>query len=121
MSDGLGGFTTIGGGVAVKYQGTMDDTSATEVPTSNLIGAAIQAAVTAAELSLQSQIDNLNTRLTSLENNFIAEGNADEIITSTATGIQRSGFTIGGQILTGQSGLVAREEAVQDAISWKSM
>lgn len=121
VSDGLGGFTMAGNGIIVKDQGTMDGQSNTEVPTSNLIAAAIQAAITAATASIQSQIDALSARVSSLEDNFIPVGGSNEIITSTTSGIQRSGYTIGGSSLVGSSGLIASEEAVVQAISWNPM
>ena len=121
VSDGLGGFTMAGNGIIVKDQGTMDGQSNTEVPTSNLIEAAIQAAITAAAASIQSQIDALSARVSSLEDNFIPVGGSNEIITSTTSGIQRSGYTIGGSSLVGSPGLIASEEAVVQAISWNPM
>lgn len=53
---------------------------------------------------------------------FLGEGNADEIILSTAEGgIKRSSKTIGGDTLTGDSNKLATEKAVVDAISWSTL
>lgn len=51
------------------------------------------------------------------------EGNPDEVIISTETGIIRSGKTIGGPTLSdiARGDVLATEAAVKDAISWKSI
>lgn len=53
---------------------------------------------------------------------ILGTGDADKIVISTAEGgLQRSVAVIGGSTLTGTANTVATEQAVMDAISWKTI
>lgn len=58
-----------------------------------------------------------------ITNGLLDEGNANEVVISTAHGIVRSGMVIGGATLsnTPNANTLATEAAVLDAISWKSL
>lgn len=58
-----------------------------------------------------------------LAGSLLAEGNANEVVISTANGIVRSGVVIGGATLSDSPDAVtlATEAAVLDAISWKTL
>lgn len=91
-------------GMTIKSEGEMGE-SATEIPVASVIAAAIAAAVK------------------NVQDTLVGEGNADEIIISTETGVVRSGKKIGGGTLseTADANTLATEAAVMDAISWKTL
>lgn len=118
VSDGLGGFTRAGNGIHLQTSGTMLDSSDI-VPTGNVIATAIRAAIEATVIDISEQLDSLNRRVTELEDNFIGEGDEGEVVTSTGSGITRSGYTIGSDVLSSHADSLATEKAVHDAMSWK--
>lgn len=91
-------------GMTIKSEGAMGQ-SATEIPVASVIAAAIAAAVK------------------NVQDNLVGDGNPDEVIISTATGVTRSGKKIGGEVLseTADANTLATEAAVLDAISWKTL
>lgn len=120
------------GSVSIKKSGDMGD-SDTVVPVASLIAAAIASAVKTAQDNLQAQIDEitneegtgrldvLEEKVDNISDSIVGEGNANEVIVSTANGIARSGKTVGGETLaeTADANTVATEAAVVDALSWK--
>lgn len=126
------------GGVTLRKEGDLG-TSATEVPVAAVIAAAIKTAVETAQKALQDQLDAITNssktgRLDVLEesvngikDSILGEGNADEVVISTADGIARSGKQIGGATLaeTPDADTLATEKAVEaavtDAVSWKTI
>ena len=127
VSDGLGGFTKVGNGVMLQRVGAMQDSDEI-VPTGNVIAAAIQAAIDATIIDITEQLDALNTRVTALETrvtdlemNAVGPGESDEVVTSTTSGVTRSGYTIGSDVLSGDATVLATDKAVHDAMSWRAM
>lgn len=120
MSDGLGGFTTIDPGVRVVNSGSMGESNAV-VPTANLIADAIRAAVESVATDIEEQIGELDERVSFLEATAVGPGVSDRVVTTTGIGVQRSEYSIGSNVLTGDPDLLASEEAVVDAMSWKAM
>ena len=111
--------------------------AATDVPTANVIAAAISTAVQAAQGTLESavsaleeEVGELSASIGELETAVAAAitsmgaGNADEIVLSTATGgIKRSAKKIGGATLAASpdANTVATEAAVSAAFSWQAL
>lgn len=127
VSDGLGGFTKAGNGIMLQSSGTMPS-SAAIVPTSNLIAAAIQAAIDATVTDISEQLHALDeeilavsNRVAFLEETAVGPGDSDEVVTSTLNGVTRSGYTIGSDVLTDDASSLATEKAVHDAMSWRAM
>lgn len=127
VSDGLGGFTKAGNGIRLQTSGAMLDADDI-VPTGNVIAAAIQAAIDAtiiditAELeAIEAELAAVTARVTALEQNAVGPGESDEVVTSTTTGVTRSGYTIGSDVLSGDANILATEKAVQDVMSWRAM
>lgn len=124
------------GGVSLKTSGDMG-AAATDVPTANVIAAAISTAVQAAQGTLESavsaleeEVGELSASIGELETAVAAAitsmgaGNADEIVLSTATGgIKRSAKKIGGATLAASpdANTVATEAAVSAAFSWQAL
>ena len=124
------------GGVSLKTSGDMG-AAATDVPTANVIAAAISTAVQAAQGTLESavsaleeEVGELSASIGELETAVAAAitsmgaGNADEIVLSTATGgIKRSAKKIGGATLSASpdANTVATEAAVSAAFSWQAL
>ena len=124
------------GGVSLKTSGDMG-AAATDVPTANVIAAAISTAVQAAQGTLESavsaleeEVGELSASIGELETAVAAAitsmgaGNADEIVLSTATGgIKRSAKKIGGATLSTSpdANTVATEAAVSAAFSWQAL
>ena len=124
------------GGVSLKTSGDMG-AAATDVPTANVIAAAISTAVQAAQGTLESavsaleeEVGELSASIGELETAVAAAitsmgaGNADEIVLSTATGgVARSGKKIGGATLAASpdANTVATEAAVSAAFSWQAL
>lgn len=124
------------GGVSLKTSGDMG-AAATDVPTANVIAAAISTAVQAAQGTLESavsaleeEVGELSASIGELETAVAAAitsmgaGNADEIVLSTATGgIKRSAKEIGGATLSASpdANTVATEAAVSAAFSWQAL
>ena len=124
------------GGVSLKTSGDMG-AATTDVPTANVIAAAISTAVQAAQGTLESavsaleeEVGELSASIGELETAVAAAitsmgaGNADEIVLSTATGgIKRSAKKIGGATLAASpdANTVATEAAVSAAFSWQAL
>lgn len=121
-------------GYSIQLEGAL--TSGTKIPTAALIATSITSAVQAAQGTLQSAIDKLSSTvsghtssITALQQsiadiaaNLLAEGNEDEVITSTANGIKRSGKTIGTSMSdTPSEDIIATEKMVADAIAWQAL
>lgn len=120
--------------LTLKASGEMGDLP-TEVPTAALIAAAITAAVNAAQQTVLDKIaeitneeatgrlDVLEQKVENLSTSVLGEGNPDEVVISTESGIARSGKKIGGSTLseTPDASTVATEAAVLDAVAWKSI
>lgn len=70
--------------------------------------------------NIQSVIDSINAKIDKI---YIGEGNADEVIISTADGITRSGKKIGGSTLaaTADENTLATEKAVSALLSWGTL
>lgn len=120
MSDGLGGFTIVDRGVKVQNTGTMGESDQV-VPAANLIADAIRAAIESVTVDVEEQISALDERVSFLEATAVGPGPTDKVVTTTGIGVQRSEYSIGSNVLTGDPNLLASEEAVKDAMSWKAM
>lgn len=121
-------------GLILKTEGEMGD-SATEVPVAALITAAIAAAVKTAQDTIAEQLseitneegtgrlDVLEDTVNNIKESIVGEGEADEILVSTKSGIARSGAKIGGETLSEEAdaNTLATEAAIVDALSWKSI
>jgi len=117
-------------GLSVKAEGDMGD-AATEVPVAAVIAAAIAKAIqeaqqtTADQLNLitndqkTGRLDVLEKKVEEIGTSIIGEGNADEVIISTESGIARSGKKVGGATLaeTPDADTLATEAAVSAAVS----
>lgn len=121
-------------GYTIQVEGSL--TSGTAIPTAALIASAISTAVQAAQGTLQNAIDSLKStvdghttsiksiedQIAAISSNILGEGNANEIVVSTTTGIARSGKTIGTAISDNPSeNVIATEKMVADALSWESL
>ena len=120
VADGLGGFTSAGNGIKINSLQPLS-TSDRRVPTENIVAAAIQAAIEATIIDIDVQLRSLDTRVTNIEGALPGPGVADQVVTTTTTGLARSGYTIGSNTLSSQDNTLATERAVKDAISWKAM
>ena len=121
-------------GYSIQLEGALE--SGTKIPTAALVATSITSAVQSAQGTLQSAIDDLKktveghtTSITSLQeaianiaSNLLEAGAEDQIITSTANGIKRSGKTIGTAMSeTPSNDVVATEKMVADAMSWGAL
>lgn len=121
-------------GLTLKTTGEMGE-SATEVPVAALIAEAIAKAVKAVQDDIQTKLDAITNaegtgRLDVLEetvrnigDSIVGEGDADEVVVSTESGIVRSGKKLGGATLaeTADEYTLATEAAVADALAWKTI
>lgn len=121
-------------GYSIQVEGSL--TSGTAVPTAALVASAIATAVQAAQGTLQTAIDNLKStvdghtasikdiqdQIAAISSSILGEGNADEVVVSTASGITRSGKTIGTAISDNPSeNVIATEKMLADAMSWEPL
>lgn len=121
-------------GYSIQVEGSL--TSGTSVPTAALVASAIATAVQAAQGTLQTAIDNLKStvdghtasikdiqdQIAAISSSILGEGNADEVVVSTASGITRSGKTIGTAISDNPSeNVIATEKMLADAMSWEPL
>ncbi len=121
-------------GYSIQLEGALE--SGTKIPTAALVATSITSAVQSAQGTLQAAIDDLKktveghtTSITSLQeaianiaSNLLEDGAEDQIITSTAKGIKRSGKTIGTAMSeTPSNDVVATEKMVADAMSWGAL
>lgn len=119
---------------SIQVEGDM--TEGTKIPTAALVASAITTAVSAAQGTLQSAIDSLKStvdghtttinqiqeNLSNIATTLLSAGEENEVITSTATGIQRSGKKIGTMITDAPSNdVIATEKMVVDAMSWSPL
>lgn len=114
-------------GMTIKAEGEMGD-SATEIPVAALIAAAITQAIQTAQSTITNaegtgRLDVLEEKVEGIAGSIVGEGNADEVIVSTETGISRSGKTVGGATLSDEASAntLATEAAVLAAISWGTL
>lgn len=121
-------------GYSIQLEGALE--SGSKIPTAALISTSITTAVQTAQGTLQAAINELKTTvdghttsITSLQeavaniaSNLLEDGAENEIITSTAKGIKRSGKTIGTSMSdTPSNAVVATEKMVADAMSWGAL
>lgn len=121
-------------GYSIQVEGSL--TSGTAVPTAALVASAIATAVQAAQGTLQVAIDNLKVtvdshtasikaiqeQIAAISSSILGEGNVDEVVVSTASGITRSGKTIGTAISDNPSeNVIATEKMLADAMSWEPL
>ena len=121
VADGNGGFTYAGSGITIKSMGKLEDYGDTELVTANIISAGIQAAIEAAQQDIEERLEKVEREIEEIKSNLVGEGLPEEVVISTHTGVTRSGYTIGGSTLSTESSKLAREDAVVDAMSWKSI
>lgn len=122
VSDGFGGFTYAGDGVDIRTDGDLETIGTSGVVTANVIAAAIAAAIAESQHDVDEKIQDLQDRVTVLEQGAVGEGIPGEVVVSTSEGATRSGMIIGGSTLSPLDvDALATEAAVKDAISWKGL
>lgn len=127
VADGNGEFTYGGNGVGLEQTTAIEDLTNPEkkVVTANLIADAITAAVTALEVLIEGEIEDLQSRVATLEDklDFNSGGGATGdgvIIVTKGDGLKRSLYRVGGQELDPDSDdTVATESAVTKVMSWR--
>lgn len=129
VADGTGKLKD--GGVTVLTTGELG-TDATKVPVASVIATAISTAVSAAQGTLQTAIDELSGRVTtletfkaSLEGKFLTASVADNLVgfLDTTGKIKDSGKKAGGAIIaeTPDENTLATEAAVAAIMSWQNI
>ena len=123
VADGNGEFTYAGDGVGLEQTTAIADLTNPEkkVVTANLIADAIQAAISALQIDIEGKIEDIETRVGTLEErlNFETSMGNGTILISNGDRVETSDFKIGGSVLDEESkNTVATEEALTRALSW---